>query len=284
MARIRSVKPEFWTDPDVVSLPPLARLLFIGCWNHADDYGVLKDDPAELKLRILPADDVDAFELVDLLVERDLVLRRKAEDGTAVLVIRTFTVHQKIDKRSCGRWGHPDTFTTIPADSPPIPTNPADPQPDATDPHPGLSSFGFGTDGTGTDSLQPLSNSDSSEALVLTEPPSPLATDPVTAVFEAWKESVGKTGRTVLTPERRRLIAKQLKHYPVEDLVDAVRGWRHSAHHRGENDRHTVYNDLELLLRDAKRIESFRDLERDPPGRPLPRGMDGIAAWLSRAS
>lgn len=122
-----------------------------------------------------------------------------------------------------------------------------------------------------------------SKSLALVPPSaSPPATDAVQAIFDAWVQATNRTGRTVLTGERRRLIAKQLKHYPIEDLLDAVRGWRHSSHHRGENDRSTTYNDLELILRDAKHIEMFRDLERDPPARPVPKGMQGITAWLAR--
>lgn len=281
MARIRSIKPEFWTDPHVVGLSMAARLLFVGCWNHADDYGVLKDDPDRLKLQILPGDDVDPGSLVDELVDANLVLRRVAPDGTAVLVVRTFCEHQRIDKRSTGRWGHPDDFTRHPApsvESRESPTTPAQTPQDATDSHPGLSSSGFGTDGTFTSVVPPEPTS-----LELAVPDvSPPATDPASKVFEAWIEAAGKTGRTVLTPERRRLILKQLKDYPLDDVLDAVRGWRWSAHHRGENDRGTVYNDLELVLRDAKHVEMFRDLERNPPEKPLPRGMQGIADWLQK--
>lgn len=147
MARIRSIKPEVWSDPDVVACSPLARLLWIGTWNHADDYGVLKDDPGRLKLQILPADDVDPHALVGELVDRQLLLRKVAPDGTRVLVIRTFCVHQKIDRRATGRWGIPDDFTDPPDpptrrpappvrdESPPIPTDPPDSQPDPTTPH-----------------------------------------------------------------------------------------------------------------------------------------------------
>jgi hypothetical protein len=85
----------------------------------------------------------------------------------------------------------------------------------------------------------------------------------VERVFEAWTQATGRTGRTVLTPKRRRVIRLALVLYGEPDCTDAVRGWRHSPHHRGENDRGTVYNDLELLLRDAKHIEQFRDLERN---------------------
>lgn len=111
MARIRTLKPGFWTDPELVGIPFEARLFFIGTWTFADDYGVLKDEPARLRMQIMPADPVDAAAIVDLLVEHNLLLRRVAADGTRVLVIRTFCDHQKIDLRKKGRWGHPDEFT-----------------------------------------------------------------------------------------------------------------------------------------------------------------------------
>lgn len=99
----------------------------------------------------------------------------------------------------------------------------------------------------------------------LTTPPPPVPGGAVGEVFKAWQESTGKT-RTVLDTKRRRRIATALKTHPLEDLVDAVKGWRHSPHHRGENPTATIYNDLDLLLRDAAHIEKFRDLERQASG------------------
>jgi hypothetical protein len=40
MARIRSIKPEFFTSETVAALPLSARLTFIGLWTYADDNGV----------------------------------------------------------------------------------------------------------------------------------------------------------------------------------------------------------------------------------------------------
>lgn len=40
MARIRSIKPEFWTSESVGSLDISARLTFIGIWCYVDDNGV----------------------------------------------------------------------------------------------------------------------------------------------------------------------------------------------------------------------------------------------------
>jgi hypothetical protein len=83
-------------------------------------------------------------------------------------------------------------------------------------------------------------------------------------VFEAWKDSTDHP-LARLDSKRSRVIDQALKAYPLQDVIDAVRGWRMSPHHRGENERATVYNDLELLLRDAKHIEQFRDLHRNGP-------------------
>jgi hypothetical protein len=90
----------------------------------------------------------------------------------------------------------------------------------------------------------------------------------VQQVFDAWQHSTGKH-KARLDDKRRRKIQQALKTYPLEDILDAVQGWRNSPHHCGQNDRGTVYNDLELLLRDAQHIEAFRDLARDGPGVPI---------------
>lgn len=40
MARIRTIKPEFWDSPGTARASLRARLFFIAMWNWADDYGV----------------------------------------------------------------------------------------------------------------------------------------------------------------------------------------------------------------------------------------------------
>ena len=64
MARIRTIKPDFWTDEKIVELSPLARLLFIGLWNFADDDGRMPYSTTRIKLQILPADAADISALL----------------------------------------------------------------------------------------------------------------------------------------------------------------------------------------------------------------------------
>jgi hypothetical protein len=106
LARIRSIKPEFWTDEKVVSLTPLARLLFIGIWNFVDDYGRSEFSPARIKMQILPADPADIRQLLAEISGAGLVTIY-AVDGKEYLQVSNFTKHQKIDARAKSKYPPP---------------------------------------------------------------------------------------------------------------------------------------------------------------------------------
>lgn len=99
MARIRTIKPEFWTDEKIVSLPYVARLFFIGLWNFADDYGALQDKPEQLKLLVMPSEKgIDSFQIIDLLNSSDLIERYiDDETDSSFLLIKNWSSHQKVD-------------------------------------------------------------------------------------------------------------------------------------------------------------------------------------------
>lgn len=95
MARIRTIKPEFFTSEDIVGLSPLARLLYIALWCEADREGRLVWKPKTFKLRYLPADDCDVDALCDELTGSGLV--HLYGDGLAM--IPTFAAHQHVNPR-----------------------------------------------------------------------------------------------------------------------------------------------------------------------------------------
>lgn len=100
MARIRTIKPDFWTDGTMIGLSFEARLFYIGTWNFAlCDHGHLPDDPIGLKLKILPADPVDARTLVGDLLDAGRLVRIAIPDGRTFLHILRFEDHQKVDLR-----------------------------------------------------------------------------------------------------------------------------------------------------------------------------------------
>lgn len=95
MARIRTIKPEFFTSEDIVGLSPLARLLYIALWCEADKEGRLEWKPNTFKLRYLPGDGCDIVTLCNELLQGGLV--RLYGDGCAV--IPRFRQHQHLNPR-----------------------------------------------------------------------------------------------------------------------------------------------------------------------------------------
>ena len=95
MARIRTIKPEFFTSEDIVSLSPLARLLYIALWCEADKEGRLAWKPKTFKMRYLPADDCDIHVLCTEITGAKLVVLY----GDMYGYIPAFHAHQHINPR-----------------------------------------------------------------------------------------------------------------------------------------------------------------------------------------
>lgn len=79
------------------------------------------------------------------------------------------------------------------------------------------------------------------------------------AVFDHWVAAMGKVpARTVFSDERIAPVRGRLAAgFTVADLKRAVDGCASDPFSMGENDRHTPFNDLELICRDAKHVEKF---------------------------
>lgn len=116
MARIRTIKPEFWTDEKIVAMTPLARLLFVGLWNFADDDGRGEYSPRRMKMQILPADSTDISELLGEIRREGLIVVYSV-DGKEYFEIKGFSKHQKVDKRSASKYPRPSCS----AESPRVP-------------------------------------------------------------------------------------------------------------------------------------------------------------------
>jgi hypothetical protein len=109
VARIRTIKPEFFTSEDIVGLTPYARLLYIALWCEADKEGRLVWKPATFKLRYLPGDNCDVTALCQELTDAKLVVLY----GTGYAYIPAFKAHQHINPReSVSQLPDPDASNT----------------------------------------------------------------------------------------------------------------------------------------------------------------------------
>ena len=104
MARIRTIKPEFWVSEQLAECSPNARLTFVGLWNFCDDRGVHPAKPKTLKAEIYPMDDFASIEVgawVAELIQAGLVVEFDAqEDGQRYWHVTGWDRHQKIDRPS----------------------------------------------------------------------------------------------------------------------------------------------------------------------------------------
>lgn len=87
--------------------------------------------------------------------------------------------------------------------------------------------------------------------------------DPIQAVFDHWVSTLrsgGKGVKPALSDERKRKIKKALDLYGLNVCLAAITGCSKSQFHMGNNSRGKRYDDISLILRDAKHIEMFADM------------------------
>jgi hypothetical protein len=90
----------------------------------------------------------------------------------------------------------------------------------------------------------------------------------VVLVFDHWRETFSHPN-ALLDPKRQTRIRDALKKFSSQQLRDAISGYAHSPHHTGKDPKGNgvKYDDIELLLRDAKHVETGIEFLANPPRR-----------------
>jgi hypothetical protein len=100
MPRIRTIKPEFWTDEKMSLLDVTTRLVFLGLISMADDAGRLVDNVKLLDGQFFPNTDDSCRDALDTLARMQRIIRYRSESGQALIQIARWELHQKVDKPS----------------------------------------------------------------------------------------------------------------------------------------------------------------------------------------
>lgn len=225
MARIRTIKPEFWTDEKIVGLPALARLLFIGLWNFCDDHGYLWDEPLRIKLQVLPMDECNIPALLTLLIEANLLTELETTTGKRAFLITHFKDHQKVQ--------HPADSKIQPLISR-ILMNPHESSRVLTPEWNGKE--GKGIEGNGKERKGGGVVSPSAQ-----EPPeadSPPVPDQAQEIFDTWNGTEGVLKAEKFTAKRRAAVNARLREsYFRSNWTAGLAGVASSAFCQGSNDR-----------------------------------------------
>lgn len=97
MARIRTIKPEFWQDEKLAPMPPLVRLVFLGLISMADDAGRLLDNVKAIDGFLFPESDDTCRDALETLAKASRILRYRSDSGQKLIQIVGWLKHQKID-------------------------------------------------------------------------------------------------------------------------------------------------------------------------------------------
>ncbi len=106
MSRDRTLPTDFWTWEAVIDCSMTARLLFLGLWNFADDFGVQPLRPRTIRMQVFPGDSIDEAAirgLIDELVARGLV-RIFTVEGQDYLSVIHWEQVQRVGRRARHRY------------------------------------------------------------------------------------------------------------------------------------------------------------------------------------
>lgn len=111
MARIRTIKPSFFTSLTITALSFRCRLGFVGLWTHVDDAGRCVYEPRLIRAAIFPLDDTvsvaDVADDVASMIAAGLVTLYEVNDRK-YLQINGFAEHQHINRARKSELPAPD--------------------------------------------------------------------------------------------------------------------------------------------------------------------------------
>jgi len=260
MARIRTIKPEFWSSPQVTACSHLARLTFIGLLNFCDDGGVHQDSCERLMMVVFPDGSCPVETVtnsINELIKNELVSEFEA-DGKKYWFVTGFNKHQRIDKPT---YRHP---------KPPCITKGAVKTSSSNntryqEEHSHTTSRDivevYATERNGKECN--VKEEIYSEVDFSTSRQFQIE---VSEIFSYWKATLNHP-KAKLDDKRSRSIKNAIIKlgYSVEEIKQAIDGCSLSPFHLGQNDEGKRYDDITLILRDATKVESFIDMSQRPP-------------------
>ena len=206
MARARNLKPQFFTDAELVECEPLVRLLFAGLWTLADRRGILADKPKQIKMDLFPSEAFDVEAGLTELDKRGLIRRYQSQDGIRCIKVVNFAKHQNPhkDEKSSELPDEPTSSTVLTPGQHPV--NRAD---------------SLNTDSLVLDSSPRIDDSLSSESLTPDPPAAPASASEDDAGFiEFWKRYPRKE------PSRKEALRAWGKvKAPTSDVLDGLERW-----------------------------------------------------------
>lgn len=250
MARIRTIKPDFWKNEELSEISEPACLLAIGLLNIADDEGYFRANPSLVRAEIFPLREpsVNVPVMLKELSDIGYIRLYNGYDGKQYGHVVNFTIHQKVNKPSASKIKELLIFTE-----------------DSVNP---------------TGILQEDSPTERKGKEKEKEEERKGKDIYVSPVFDYWVTVMNHTGAK-LDSKRKRLITKAKDAgYSIDDCKLAIDGCKATPWNMGDNPNNTIYDSLDLILRDAEHIDRFIRNAKTPP---TPKSQQRLTGNLQAA-
>ena len=270
MARIRTIKPEFWKHEELSELPPETHMLAAALLNYSDDEGYFNANPKLVKAECCPLRD-DSMNIPDALQELSnigYIRLGKGSDGKQYGQVVKFSEHQVISHKKPSKIKGVVSFQEQSSNIP-----------GTVHPEQGTGNREQGKEHSVSDETVVVSNGndptpdlpDFPESL-RREPGGKVDTrQPVQKAFDNWNTAAMEFGLPragKLTEDRRRKLRQRLKEHGIEGWDRALANIENTPFLRGDNDR-GWQADLDFLLQPKslnKVIEGGYGINRQTDG------------------
>jgi len=258
MARIRTVKPELFRHEDLheaeISTQLPLRLAFIGLFICCDREGRFRWKPKQLKLDVMPYDEIDFSRVLDALLTRGFVVKYEVS-GEIYGYIPSWHKHQSINNKESA------------SNLPPPPAEPNDYKDLSTREERVSNAIVTPlnlTQGEKEGKGKGKEGEEEKDIVAQARPRSQEASDSL-EVFNHWKTTMGHD-KAQLDDKRKALIKQALKWgYDAKQLCEAISGCAKTPHNMGDNERGQRYDGLSVILKSADQIDRFIRNSHSPP-------------------
>lgn len=92
-----------------------------------------------------------------------------------------------------------------------------------------------------------------------------------------WMETMGIKAGGKRQADLAKTVKTRLKHFSAKDIRNAIIGCSKSSYHMGDNSQRKKYNNLELILRNPEKIETFADMALNASPKQYASAHSGFA-------
>lgn len=225
MARIRTIKPEFWKHEDLSALPEATHMLAAALLNHADDEGYFNANPGLVRAECCPLREpsVSVHDSLNLLLKVGYLRLGTGVDGKRYGHIVKFDEHQRVNRPTASKIKAMEIAWE-----------------DSVSDHGGLTDGSSperkGKEGKGREEKLPTTSGDTSPSAEPTRPAEPQPADPIFGAgleFLVRKGNPEKSARAFLGLIRKTIgddvVVAELLITAERDDVSEPLGWLRKA-------------------------------------------------------